>query len=395
MPVTLAYCTNLFPSETLADVSQALVRFGAPLRRRLGATTLPLGLCFSARAARELEAPGALEAFAGEIASLGLRAATLNAFPYGGFHATRVKEDVFRPTWEEPARAEHTERACRLLAALLPPGATGAVSTHTGTFKEFGVGEEGDARIARAWLRLALSLARLEDETGRRIVLSVEPEPLSRLETSAETVRFFESLWTAPLRRAAAEWSVSASWLEAAARRHVGVCFDVCHQSVEFEDPPQAMRRLAAAGITIGKMQASIAPRLERPSERPDGLARLAAFAEPRWLHQTFALAPSGELSSRRDLPDALADVDFLRHAQEIRTHFHLPIFLEASGPLATTRRDLERACEEAASRTSCVEVETYTLASLPEPPVDDAAVVETMARELEFAARACGLAGS
>src|SRR4030095_7020099 len=110
------------------------------------------------------------------------------------FHGARVKEDVFRPTWEDAARATYTERACRILARLLPARATGAVSTHTGTFREFGVSEESDDRIARAWLRTSLALARLEDETSRRIGLAVEPEPLSRLETTEEVVRFFEGV---------------------------------------------------------------------------------------------------------------------------------------------------------------------------------------------------------
>jgi hypothetical protein len=387
MAPTLAYCTNLFPSQSLADVQAALERYFVPLRKRLGVSSLALGLYLSAEATEELERAGALDAFAETLARQGLRCVTLNAFPFGGFHAARVKEEVFRPTWEEPARATFTERACRILAALLPPGSSGAVSTHTGTFKEFGVSDAGDERIARAWLRMALFLARLHEETGRRIVLSVEPEPLSRLETTDEVVRFFERLWSVPLRRAAVEWSVSPGWLESSVRRHLGICFDACHQAVEFEDGPASLRKLSAAGIAIGKVQASVAPRVEQPGERPDALERLAAFAEPRYLHQTFARKASGAVEARRDLADALGDAAFLQGAEEIRTHFHLPIFLERSGAVGTTRRELERllaACEE----DTCVEVETYTLAALPEPPRDDGAVIETMAQELELASR-------
>lgn len=390
MAPTLAYCTNLFPAESIRDVRAALDRCGAPLRQRLGLATLPLGLHLSSAATQELDDPAAFDAFTERLAGDGLAVVTLNAFPFGGFHAARVKEDVFRPTWEEPARAAFTERACRLLARWLPERATGAVSTHTGGLKEFGVSDAGDDRIARAWLRTALMLARLEDETGRRIVLSVEPEPLSRLETTGEVVEFFERMWTGPLRRASVEWSVHSGWLEAAARRHVGVCFDACHQAVEFEDGPSALERLRSAGIAVGKVQASVAPALERPSERPDALAELARYAEPRYLHQTFARTLSGSVERRRDLPDALADRAFLESAAEIRTHFHVPIYLDAAGALGTTRRDLERVLAAAGS-APCVEVETYTLSALPAPPRDDGEIVEVMARELELAARLVG----
>ncbi len=386
MPPTLTYCTNLFPSETLADVTSALQRFGVPLRARRRLETLPLGLHLPARATQDLAAPGALPEFADRCRQWGISVVTLNAFPFGGFHGAVVKEAVFRPTWEEPSRREYTLSACTILAHLLPRGATGSVSTHTGTFKEFGVSPEGDDRIARAWLRMSLDLARLEEESGRRIVLSVEPEPLSRLETVAELIPFFERMWSGPLRTAALEWSVHRGWLESASRRYLGVCFDVCHQAVEFEPIAESIARLRAAGIPIGKIQASVAPSLRGPSSSPEGLARLRAFAEPRYLHQTFGRKASGQVVARRDLADALDDGAFLREVKEIRTHFHLPIFLERSGPLETTRGELASALAIAGDATDCVEVETYTLGALPEPPADDAAVIETMARELEYA---------
>src|SRR4029453_1040659 len=100
MAPTLAYCTNLFPAESLEDVRAAVARC-APLRARLGLASLPLGLHLSNRATEEIEPPEALEAFRESLARAGVSVVTLNAFPFGGFHGARVKEDVFRPTWED------------------------------------------------------------------------------------------------------------------------------------------------------------------------------------------------------------------------------------------------------------------------------------------------------
>jgi hypothetical protein len=274
------------------------------------------------------------------------------------------------------------------LSRWIPKGFVGSVSTHTGSHKSFGGGADSADRIRRAWLRAAAELAHIEEESGKQIILSIEPEPFSRLETTSEVVASFEKLWGETLRRSAAEWSVSPGWLERAARRHLGVCFDVCHQAVEFEDCVTSIARLRAAGIAIGKIQASIAPALARQdSQDQESLAKLAAFAEPRYLHQAFARDSQGNVVGRGDLGEALGDPTFLAAAREIRTHFHVPIFLERLGPsLGTTRGELEAVLRQCADATRCVEIETYTLSALPDPPRDDAAIVEIVAREWEYA---------
>ncbi|MBL8694041.1 MAG: metabolite traffic protein EboE [Planctomycetes bacterium] len=391
MPPTLTYCTNLLPAESAVEVLGVLGRLAMPLRTRLSLSELPIGLYLSDAATRDLSDPRALELFESRLAEMRVRIVTLNAFPFGGFHNSIVKENVFRPTWGEPPRREYTERAARLLARWIPRGSVGSVSTHTGSHKSFGVDAESDDRFSRAWIRTAIEMARLEEETGRRIVVSIEPEPHSRLETTKEVVHFFERLWLAPLRRAAAEWSVNPSWLEAKVRRHIGVCFDVCHQAVEFEDCVAALARLRAAGIPIGKIQASVAPALAEPAARPQALAELESFAEPRWLHQSFCRNRSGEIESRRDLPEALSDLAFLERAEELRTHFHIPVFLTSTGALATTREELERVLASCGPVTDCVEIETYTMAAVPGFRGGDDAMIEVMAREWSFAAGLLG----
>jgi sugar phosphate isomerase/epimerase len=371
-------------------VRAGLERVFVPLRKRLGKEQLPVGLYLSSRATEELQLPEVLDAFDAELRAWGLQVVTLNAFPFGGFHGNVVKDAVFRPTWEERSRAEYTSRACQLLARWIPKGFVGSVSTHTGSHKSFGLGDDAAERIRRAWLRAATELAHIEEETGKQIILSIEPEPYARLETVDEILASFEKMWGASLRRSAAEWSVSPGWLERAARRHLGVCFDVCHQAVEFESCVTSITRLRAAGILIGKIQASIAPALARQSQGShdqESLAKLAAFAEPRYLHQTFGRDSQGNILRHGDLGEALADPAFLAAAQEIRTHFHVPIFLERlSGSLGTTRAELESVLRQCGDATRCVEIETYTLSALPDPPRDDAAIVEIVAREWEYA---------
>src|SRR5213594_4014952 len=112
----LGYCTNVHAGESASEVVDSLRRVAVRVREHLGVGSLGLGLYLSHRAASEVE-PRKLR---DELAGLGLYAFTFNGFPYGGFHAERVKEAVYRPDWTDPRRAEHTLRLATILDAIAP-----------------------------------------------------------------------------------------------------------------------------------------------------------------------------------------------------------------------------------------------------------------------------------
>src|SRR5205814_6124709 len=109
-------------------------------------------------------------------------------------------------------------------------------------------------------------------------------------------------------------------------RTHLGVCYDVCHQAVEFEDVAASVRALDAAGVRINKVHISCALQLDDPARNVEGRAALKRYVEPRYLHQTMALAPDGVIARAVDLTEELVD----RPAGEVvaaktwRVHFHV-----------------------------------------------------------------------
>ena len=116
---------------------------------------------------------------------------TINGFPYGSFHGTRVKERVFQPDWTERARLDYTKDLFRILAAIARPGTGASVSTLPGSHKTFHADE---ALIRRNLIELADWLDDLSEETGHDFHLGLEPEPLGHFENTAETLAFFERL---------------------------------------------------------------------------------------------------------------------------------------------------------------------------------------------------------
>lgn len=356
----LSYCTNVHPAQTVAEVIAGLDQYSGPVREAC-AFPVAAGLWLAAPVIEELQADAQqIDRLRDALARNGLVCYTLNAFPYGDFHSERVKESVYHPDWATDARLHYTRNCATVLAGLLPDGVEGSISTVPLGFKAASTAPDFMERCSVSLLSVARYLDELHDATGRVIRLAIEPEPLCVLETTPETTAFFRTLFD----RAAADGALEIT------QRHLGMCYDVCHQSVEFEDVAQSVRDLRTAGVRINKVHITCAVRLEKPAENAAGRRFLAEFAEPRYLHQTFARTADGRIVHRTDLDRALCEsppAEF-RDADEWRIHFHVPVNADSLGPLQTTRNDLTSALKAVAELDYAphLEVETYTWHVLP-----------------------------
>jgi len=366
--VHLAYCSNVHPAEDLAGIHDQLRRFAGPVRAELGVDRLGLGLWLPAEAAGRLAAdPAELTALRRVLDEQGLEVVTLNAFPYGGFHDPVVKHKVYRPDWTEPERLEFTLDAATVLAGLLPEDAVrGSVSTLPLAWHTPWTPERAGAARANLDL-LADGLARLRERTGRTVRVGLEPEPGCVVETTAQAARELAGIDT----------------------EHLGVCVDTAHLATVFEEPAEAMERLAAAGLPVVKAQVSAALVIDDPAD-PASRAVLEEFVEDRFLHQVREPTPAGVVG-RDDLPEALGQ-EPLPAEGPWRVHFHLPLHSAPRGPLGSTTASLRASLGALVGGprplTDHLEVETYTWAVLPpdQRPADDAGLVAGIAAELRHA---------
>lgn len=386
----LTYCTNIHPGETWPEVRRNLERYVLKVKESVApGRPFGVGLRLSARAAAALAEPAELEALREFLDRRGLYVFTLNGFPYGVFHGTRVKEEVYRPDWMDEARLAYTDRLAHVLAALLPaqPDLEGSVSTVPGAFKARVAGEAAAARMAELMIRHVATLAGIRERTGKTIALALEPEPCCHLETVAETIAFFERhlFGAAAVDRLAALSGRGRAAAEGLLRRHLGVCFDACHMAVEFEEPA-ALRALRAAGIRIGKIQISAGLRVPLGGADAGTLDALAPFAEGVYLHQVVERR-GGRLARFVDLPEALAAARAGGGGpREWRIHFHVPLFRERLGRFRNTqawlRELLALLARDPASRH--LEVETYTWDVLPAEHRREG-IVAAVSRELQW----------
>ena len=354
MPMRVAYCTNVAPVSDLDGLVTSLAGLWSDVRRQVGgAAPLGLGLWLPDQLAEHLATDAdARHRLRGALERHELELVTINAFPMREFHAPVVKHRVYEPNWTDQARLDYTLNVARAASDLLPPGSDITLSTLPLLHGKWGA--DVLEAVAGRLVLVALRLAELEQETGTVVRLALEPEPCCALETTTETIEFFRQ-------------HVDGSGDRDRIRRHLGVCLDLCHTSVAHEDPLSSLERYAEVGIAVHKIQVSAALEVPNPGD-PAQRAKLAAFEEPRWLHQVGR----GPGDVVEDIGLAL-EADQAREDLPWRVHFHVPLHAAEVGGLPTTRATVERTLSAVAKLPDppVLELETYTWSVVPGATTD------------------------
>lgn len=366
----LAYSTNVHRGETWRETFDSLKKYSFAVREKVcPQKPFAIGLRLSNQAAMELYDPKKLLEFQRWLDKNNCYVFTINGFPFGRFHGTRVKEQVYAPDWTSPERLAYTNLLFDLLMELLPAGIQGSVSTLPGSFKEFIRSPEQEKAIRENLWRCVGHISRLAEKTKHKLHLGLEPEPLCLLENSAGTISFFEQL--------RAEHKNDPRLGE-----HLGVNYDTCHFAVEFEEPQNAIAAFQNAGIKISKIHLSSALKTKPTLE---ARAALKKFADNVYFHQVVERNANGKLKFFRDLPEALALLN--SKLPEWRIHFHVPLHAPVAPPFENTNDHLLGVLDLLAENPricSHLEMETYTWEVLP-PELKSRSVVAQLAAEYNW----------
>jgi hypothetical protein len=384
--VHLTYCTNIHAGQSWQDIRASLDEYVPAIKSTVAQSQpMGIGLRLSGEAAAVARQPEALASFRDQLSVLGAYVFTINAFPFGPFHGVRVKEDVYLPDWRDRERVAFTANSAAVLAGILPDGIEGSISTVPGAFKPNGRSSEAVAAMARNLMMAVADLVDLKRRTGKHIALALEPEPCCFLETTDESIAFFEGALLKPetLDMLGGITGVGRSEAEILLRRHLGICYDVCHGSVEYEDTVAALDRLLAAGIAIPKIQLSAAMRI--PAMTKGLIDAVMRYNDGVYLHQSI-VRRGDNLSRHVDLPDAVTAFGEGQADGEWRIHCHVPVFLADLGEISSTRSDLVAtlAALRQRTRSSHLEVETYTWDVLPDN-IRTGSKSADIAREIAF----------
>ena len=383
----LSYSTLVHLGDTWAEMNASLREFVPQVKKRVSPDApFAVSLRISASSAKTLtESPAERKSLSEFLAKEDLYVYTVNAFPYGPFKGELVMEKVYEPDWTTDARVDYTNSVADILAEITPSNINPSIQTAPLAFKPNVADEAYVKTFTRNVFRVVSHLRELEERTGRRVKLAIEPEPACYLETTDETVAFFRERIYSPagIRELAEVAQIPISEAEGAARRYLGIVFDIGHQSVGFEKITESLAKLVEAGIPIFKLQEAASLWVENLTQ--DKVASLRRFTDTIYLSQT-SLKQTGKITKFLNLGEALDAFEANPVASEMRTHFHVPVFLEELGPFRTTRFGVEEALKmhRATPLSDHLEIETYTWDVLP-PELKTGDIVEYVSRELEF----------
>jgi hypothetical protein len=384
----LSYSTLVHPADDWPQLWQSLQTYLPQVKQRISPDA-PFGVSIrlAARPAAELatkpDQRAKLKAF---LRDHDLYVYTANAFPYGAFKGTVVKEQVYEPDWRTEERTQYTIQVADILADICPPGIAPSIQTAPLGFKPNVTGPDVVASYTEHVLRVCAHLVDLERRTGQLVTLGLEPEPRCFLETTDETVAYFtHHLYTGTSAARLAQLArIPLDTAIGALRRHLGVVFDIGHQAVGFEDIPVSLQKLVDAGIPIVKLQEAAAMAIGTVTE--DKVEALKRFANTVYLSQTVEKKKDGALTHFLNLEDAFSAWARDPGPREWRTHFHVPVFLKDLGAFETTQFALEQALamHKRMPLSRQLEIETYTWDVLPDH-LKTGDIVDYVCRELEW----------
>lgn len=383
----LTYSTLVHPGDTWEEMWTSLTTYVPQVQKRV-CPDAPFGVSLrlsNASAATLVADKGERDKLKAFFADNNMYLYTVNAFPYGPFKNTVVKEQVYEPDWRSEERTRYTMNVAEILADVVPAGISPSIQSAPLGFKP----NVTDQAVVNSYtdhvMRVAAHLVDLERRTGRTVTLALEPEPFCFLETTDETVDYFTNhLYTGKSAELLAKYAkLPISEAIAAQRRFVGTVFDICHQAVVYEDIATSLQKLVDAGIPILKLQEAAAMRI--PEVTQNSVDSLKRYAKTIYLTQTVE-KKDGKLNRFLNLEDAFKAWESDPGPREWRTHFHVPVFLEDLGEFGTTRFAIEDALKfhKARPLSGQLEIETYTWDVLPDH-LKTGDIVDYVCRELEW----------
>lgn len=388
----LTYCTNIHAGESWGDHFAALQQNIPGIKKRIcNDQPFGIGLRLSHQASLQLQEKEALTIFKNWLEKENCYVFTINGFPYGGFHHTKVKDHVHAPYWTTAERVSYTIRLFNILAELLPEGMEGSISTSPLSYKYWhaaGLQQQVFETTTRNILQVVEHLIQVKDKTGKLLHLDIEPEPDGLLGNGPEFFDWYDRyLLLIGKEYLKQKFNYSPEQSERAIKDHLQLCYDVCHFAVGYEDHGSVVRQLQEKKIKVGKIQISAALKAilpDHPADREPVVKSFRQFNESTYLHQVVARMGDGSFNHYPDLPEALNDAAN-PSTKEWRSHFHVPLFIQDYGLLKSTQDDIRKVlsihCDQ--PFTQYLEVETYTWEVLP-----DALKVplsESIIREMEW----------
>lgn len=384
----VSYCSNIHPGEDWEQTLLSLKTYLPKIKKEVSPDApFGIGLRLSNIASLGLNEGSNLQDFKDWLDKNQFYVFTMNGFPFGNFHNERVKDMVHAPDWTTNERLDYTKRLFNQLAFLIPEGISGGISTSPVSYRHWHTSsaalDKAFTTGAESMAKVVLQLVDIERNTAKHLHLDIEPEPDGMMENSDEVLHFYEAyLIPIATQKLISVLGCDKEMARELILRHITVCYDVCHFSLAYEEPEHTLKKFRKAGIKVGKIQVSSALKiLFKEGENEEIWSSLAQFNEPTYLHQVTE-KEGNKVVTYKDLAEVL---EKRPRVSEMRSHFHVPIFLEKYDHLFSTQDQILKVLQylKKDQFSDQLEIETYTWDVLPKNLKTE--LSNSIVRELEW----------
>lgn len=384
----LTYSTLVHPGDSWDDIWASLQKYVPAVKRNVSPNA-PFGVSMRISHATSevlIASPEKRAMVRKFLADNDMYLYTVNAFPYGPFKNQIVKEQVYEPDWSSLERLKYTMNVATIVADIAPESVNPSIQTPPLGFKPNVTSIAVVEAYAENVRKLATHVNNIHRYKGRTVTLAIEPEPACFLETTPETIDFFNNHLRSEksIANLAAKTGATIEAAREILARHVGIVYDICHQAVEFEDITKSLQSLKDESIPVWKLQEAAAMMI--PEVTKEKIAAVKQYAKTIYLTQTHQRTKDGKITRYLNLEDAIAAWEKKPVECEWRIHFHVPVFLEDLGPFKSTRFAIAEAMkfQKQHRLSDQLEIETYTWDVLPDH-LKTGDIVDYVTKEIEW----------
>ncbi len=362
---SLTYCSNIFKEKFFFDLLLKLEIYTKELKIKFKKKYIGIGLCLSNKLVNEILNENKLNYFKIWLKKNNLYVSSINGFVYKTFHKKKIKSNIYYPDWTNKNRVFYTKKIITMLLKLNVNINDYSISTMPISFKKWILNKNKKYIYFKSSLNIINILKYLMyvyKKYKKKIHLDIEPEPACLIESFNDFLFFFNN-WLKPTFKINISdkiFFISFSHLY----RHINLCYDICHFSVNFEDHNNIINTLKNNKIRIGKIQVSAA--LEFFSSKINITAILKSLnflKKSQFLHQnTLFLEKNKRIFKYIDIFNIFNNIPLNSY---IRIHCHVPLYLNFynNKNLKTTSKETITVLINILKKIKVkhIEIETYT----------------------------------
>lgn len=360
----LTYCSNIFKEKTWKNLFCKLKKYITNLRKFFIKKHIGLSLCLSNSLTNEIKKPDNISSLKTWLKKNSLYISSINGFVYQTFHQKSIKENIYLPDWTSKKRLIFTQNIIHILKNIIKKNHDGSISTLPISYKLWTKDNHKHYVLYKTSKHLSdllILLINIKKQTKNIIHLDIEPEPQCTIETYKETHAFFEH-WLLPICKKHLIPKYKKQHLITHIYKHIKICYDICHFSVNFENHKEILNSIKQSKIKIGKIQISSALKIDlNNNNKTSQLKTLLALQNSPFLHQTTEKV-ANKIKKYPDVKYILET--FKQKAQgELRIHCHISIHEKIYKNIETTYQETQETLKVFLKTLHIkhIEIETYT----------------------------------